>query len=136
MQFVTNYLENLITSMAQNVPIEKFHLAKVYMNFRQIYDINFGNDPKALIKCIPNNCQISTYKKAITIAGEGKGDLLVNRSVNFFLLCYVVLYQFWEINDSNQYRNHYYLQFQIGGQNIYSKTISLLPVDTLVISKL
>ena len=67
MQFVTNYLNNLFSSAAQNVPIEKFQLAKVFMNFRQIYDINFGNDPKALIKCIPNNCQISTYTKSLTI---------------------------------------------------------------------
>ena len=123
MQFVTNYLKNLITDAAQNVPIEKFQLAKVFMNFRQIYDINFGNDPKALIKCIPNNCQISTYTKGIVIAGGEKGNLLVNRSVNF-VPDYAMLY-FTDFERSMIPINTETittLQFQIGGQNIYSKT--------------
>ena len=123
MQFVTNYLNNLFSSAAQNVPIEKFQLAKVFMNFRQIYDINFGNDPKALIKCIPNNCQISTYTKGIAIAGGEKGDLLVNRSVNF-VPDYAMLY-FTDFERSMIPINTETittLQFQIGGQNIYSKT--------------
>ena len=123
MQFVTNYLNNLFSSAAQNVPIEKFQLAKVFMNFRQIYDINFGNDPKALIKCIPNNCQISTYTKGIVIAGGEKGNLLVNRSVNF-VPDYAMLY-FTDFERSMIPINTETittLQFQIGGQNIYSKT--------------
>ena len=81
MQFVTNYLSNLMK--ANSDEITQFALSKVFMNFRQIYDINFGNDPKALIKCIPNNCQISTYTKSLTIDPKKGGDLLVNRSVNF-----------------------------------------------------
>ena len=72
MQFVTNYLKNLITDATQIVPIAEFHLSKVFMNFRQIYDINFGNDPKALIKCIPNNCQISTYTKELSLQKKKK----------------------------------------------------------------
>ena len=123
MQFVTNYLKNLITDATQIVPIAEFHLSKVFMNFRQIYDINFGNDPKALIKCIPNNCQISTYTKGIVIAGGEKGNLLVNRSVNF-VPDYAMLY----FTDSERSmipintETITTLQFQIGGQNIYSKT--------------
>ena len=125
MQFVTNYLKNLITDATQIVPIAEFALSKVLMNFRQIYDINFGNDPKALIKCIPNNCQISTYTKTLTIeASSGnKGNLLVNRSVNF-VPDYAMLYftnserSMIPINTETITT----LQFQIGGQNIYSKT--------------
>ena len=123
MQFVTNYLKNLITDATQIVPIAEFHLSKVFMNFRQIYDINFGNDPKALIKCIPNNCQISTYTKSLTIAANKGGDLLVNRSVNF-VPDYAMLY----FTDSERSmipintETITTLQFQIGGQNIYSKT--------------
>ena len=123
MQFVTNYLKNLITDATQIAPIAEFHLSKVFMNFRQIYDINFGNDPKALIKCIPNNCQISTYTKGIVIAGGEKGNLLVNRSVNF-VPDYAMLY----FTDSERSmipintETITTLQFQIGGQNIYSKT--------------
>ena len=123
MQFVTNYLKNLITEVTQIAPITEFHLAKVFMNFRQIYDINFGNDPKALIKCIPNNCQISTYTKGIVIAGGEKGNLLVNRSVNF-VPDYAMLY-FTDFERSMIPINTETittLQFQIGGQNIYSKT--------------
>ena len=123
MQFVTNYLKNLITDATQIVPIAEFHLSKVFMNFRQIYDINFGNDPKALIKCIPNNCQISTYTKGIVIAGGEKGNLLVNRSVNF-VPDYAMLY-FTDFERSMIPINTETittLQFQIGGQNIYSKT--------------
>ena len=123
MQFVTNYLKNLITDATQIVPIAEFHLSKVFMNFRQIYDINFGNDPKALIKCIPNNCQISTYTKGIVIAGGEKGNLLVNRSVNF-VHDYAMLY-FTDFERSMIPINTETittLQFQIGGQNIYSKT--------------
>ena len=123
MQFVTNYLKNLITDATQIAPIAEFHLSKVFMNFRQIYDINFGNDPKALIKCIPNNCQISTYTKGIAIAGGEKGDLLVNRSVNF-VPDYAMLY-FTDFERSMIPINTETittLQFQIGGQNIYSKT--------------
>ena len=123
MHFVTNYLKNLITDATQIVPIAEFHLSKVFMNFRQIYDINFGNDPKALIKCIPNNCQISTYTKSLTIAANKGGDLLVNRSVNF-VPDYAMLY----FTDSERSmipintETITTLQFQIGGQNIYSKT--------------
>ena len=123
MQFVTNYLKNLITDATQIVPIAEFHLSKVFMNFRQIYDINFGNDPKALIKCIPNNCQISTYTKDMTISAGNKGNLLVNRSVNF-VPDYAMLY----FTDSERSmipintETITTLQFQIGGQNIYSKT--------------
>ena len=123
MQFVTNYLKNLITDATQIVPIAEFHLSKVFMNFRQIYDINFGNDPKALIKCIPNNCQISTYTKSLTIAAKKGGDLLVNRSVNF-VPDYAMLY-FTDFERSMIPINTETittLQFQIGGQNIYSKT--------------
>ena len=123
MQFVTNYLKNLITDATQIVPIAEFHLSKVFMNFRQIYDINFGNDPKALIKCIPNNCQISTYTKGIVIAGGEKGNLLVNRSVNF-VPDYAMLY-FTDFERSMIPINTETittLQFQIGSQNIYSKT--------------
>ena len=123
MQFVTNYLKKLITDATQIVPIAEFHLSKVFMNFRQIYDINFGNDPKALIKCIPNNCQISTYTKGIVIAGGEKGNLLVNRSVNF-VPDYAMLY-FTDFERSMIPINTETittLQFQIGGQNIYSKT--------------
>ena len=123
MQFVTNYLKNLITDATQIAPIAEFHLSKVFMNFRQIYDINFGNDPKALIKCIPNNCQISTYTKGIVIAGGEKGNLLVNRSVNF-VPDYAMLY-FTDFERSMIPINTETittLQFQIGGQNIYSKT--------------
>ena len=123
MQFVTNYLKNLITDATQIVPIAEFHLSKVFMNFRQIYDINFGNDPKALIKCIPNNCQISTYTKGIVIAEGEKGNLLVNRSVNF-VPDYAMLY-FTDFERSMIPINTETittLQFQIGGQNIYSKT--------------
>ena len=123
MQFVTNYLKNLITDATQIVPIAEFHLSKVFMNFRQIYDINFGNDPKALIKCIPNNCQISTYTKGIVIAEKEKGNLLVNRSVNF-VPDYAMLY-FTDFERSMIPINTETittLQFQIGGQNIYSKT--------------
>ena len=123
MQFVTNYLKKLITDATQITPIAEFHLSKVFMNFRQIYDINFGNDPKALIKCIPNNCQISTYTKSLTIAAKKGGDLLVNRSVNF-VPDYAMLY----FTDSERSmipintETITTLQFQIGGQNIYSKT--------------
>ena len=123
MQFVTNYLKNLITDATQIVPIAEFHLSKVFMNFRQIYDINFGNDPKALIKCIPNNCQISTYTKSLTIEPKKRGNLLVNRSVNF-VPDYAMLY----FTDSERSmipintETITTLQFQIGGQNIYSKT--------------
>ena len=123
MQFVTNYLKKLITDATQIAPIAEFHLSKVFMNFRQIYDINFGNDPKALIKCIPNNCQISTYTKGIVIAGGEKGNLLVNRSVNF-VPDYAMLY-FTDFERSMIPINTETittLQFQIGGQNIYSKT--------------
>ena len=123
MQFVTNYLKKLITDATQIVPIAEFHLSKVFMNFRQIYDINFGNDPKALIKCIPNNCQISTYTKGIVIAEKEKGNLLVNRSVNF-VPDYAMLY-FTDFERSMIPINTETittLQFQIGGQNIYSKT--------------
>ena len=123
MQFVTNYLKNLITDATQIAPIAEFHLSKVFMNFRQIYDINFGNDPKALIKCIPNNCQISTYTKSLTIAASKGGDLLVNRSVNF-VPDYAMLY-FTDFERSMIPINTETittLQFQIGGQNIYSKT--------------
>ena len=123
MQFVTNYLKNLITDATQIAPITEFHLSKVFMNFRQIYDINFGNDPKALIKCIPNNCQISTYTKDMTISAGNKGNLLVNRSVNF-VPDYAMLY-FTDFERSMIPINTETittLQFQIGGQNIYSKT--------------
>ena len=121
MQFVTNYLSNLMKANSDQITI--FSLSKVFMNFRQIYDINFGNDPKALIKCIPNNCQISTYTKGIVIAGGEKGNLLVNRSVNF-VPDYAMLY----FTDSERSmipintETITTLQFQIGGQNIYSKT--------------
>ena len=121
MQFVTNYLSNLMK--ANSDQITQFALSKVFMNFRQIYDINFGNDPKALIKCIPNNCQISTYTKSLTIAANKGGDLLVNRSVNF-VPDYAMLY----FTDSERSmipintETITTLQFQIGGQNIYSKT--------------
>ena len=121
MQFVTNYLSNLMK--ANSDQITQFALSKVFMNFRQIYDINFGNDPKALIKCIPNNCQISTYTKSLTIAAKKGGDLLVNRSVNF-VPDYAMLY----FTDSERSmipintETITTLQFQIGGQNIYSKT--------------
>ena len=121
MQFVTNYLSNLMK--AHSDKITQFALSKVFMNFRQIYDINFGNDPKALIKCIPNNCQISTYTKGIVIAGGEKGNLLVNRSVNF-VPDYAMLY-FTDFERSMIPINTETittLQFQIGGQNIYSKT--------------
>ena len=121
MQFVTNYLSNLMK--ANSDQITQFALSKVFMNFRQIYDINFGNDPKALIKCIPNNCQISTYTKGIVIAGGEKGNLLVNRSVNF-VPDYAMLY-FTDFERSMIPINTETittLQFQIGGQNIYSKT--------------
>ena len=121
MQFVTNYLSNLMK--AHSDQITQFALSKVFMNFRQIYDINFGNDPKALIKCIPNNCQISTYTKGIVIAGGEKGNLLVNRSVNF-VPDYAMLY-FTDFERSMIPINTETittLQFQIGGQNIYSKT--------------
>ena len=121
MQFVTNYLSNLMK--ANSDQITQFALSKVFMNFRQIYDINFGNDPKALIKCIPNNCQISTYTKGIAIAGGEKGNLLVNRSVNF-VPDYAMLY-FTDFERSMIPINTETittLQFQIGGQNIYSKT--------------
>ncbi len=123
MQFVTNYLKNLITDATQIAPIAEFHLSKVFMNFRQIYDINFGNDPKALIKCIPNNCQISTYTKTLAIEAKKGGNLLVNRSVNF-VPDYAMLY----FTDSERSmipintETITTLQFQIGGQNIYSKT--------------
>ena len=123
MQFVTNYLKNLITDATQIVPIAEFHLSKVFMNFRQIYDINFGNDPKALIKCIPNNCQISTYTKGIVIAGGEKGNLLVNRSVNFvpdYAMLYFTDFERSMIPINTETTTT--LQFQIGGQNIYSKT--------------
>ena len=123
MQFVTNYLKNLITEVTQNAPITEFHLAKVFMNFRQIYDINFGNDPKALIKCIPNNCQISTYTKGIAIGGGEKGNLLVNRSVNFvpdYAMLYFTNFERSMIPINTETITT--LQFQIGGQNIYSKT--------------
>ena len=123
MQFVTNYLSNLMK--ANSDEITQFALSKVFMNFRQIYDINFGNDPKALIKCIPNNCQISTYTKTLTIeaSSDNKGNLLVNRSVNF-VPDYAMLY----FTDSERSmipintETITTLQFQIGGQNIYSKT--------------
>ena len=121
MQFVTNYLSNLMK--AHSDQITQFALSKVFMNFRQIYDINFGNDPKALIKCIPNNCQISTYTKSLTIDPKNGGDLLVNRSVNF-VPDYAMLY----FTDSERSmipintETITTLQFQIGGQNIYSKT--------------
>ena len=121
MQFVTNYLSNLMK--ANSDQITQFALSKVFMNFRQIYDINFGNDPKALIKCIPNNCQISTYTKGIVIAGGEKGNLLVNRSVNF-VPDYAMLY-FTDFERSMIPINTETittLQFQIVGQNIYSKT--------------
>ena len=121
MHFVTNYLSNLMK--AHSDQITQFALSKVFMNFRQIYDINFGNDPKALIKCIPNNCQISTYTKGIVIAGGEKGNLLVNRSVNF-VPDYAMLY-FTDFERSMIPINTETittLQFQIGGQNIYSKT--------------
>ena len=121
MQFVTNYLSNLMK--AHSDEITQFALSKVFMNFRQIYDINFGNDPKALIKCIPNNCQISTYTKGIVIAEGEKGNLLVNRSVNF-VPDYAMLY-FTDFERSMIPINTETittLQFQIGGQNIYSKT--------------
>ena len=123
MQFVTNYLKNLITEVTQIAPITEFHLAKVFMNFRQIYDINFGNDPKALIKCIPNNCQISTYTKGIAIGGGEKGNLLVNRSVNFvpdYAMLYFTNFERSMIPINTETITT--LQFQIGGQNIYSKT--------------
>ena len=123
MQFVTNYLSNLMK--ANSDQITQFALSKVFMNFRQIYDINFGNDPKALIKCIPNNCQISTYTKTLTIeaSSDNKGNLLVNRSVNF-VPDYAMLY-FTDFERSMIPINTETittLQFQIGGQNIYSKT--------------
>ena len=121
MQFVTNYIKNLMKAHTDKITI--FSLSKVFMNFRQIYDINFGNDPKALIKCIPNNCQISTYTKGIVIAGGEKGNLLVNRSVNF-VPDYAMLY-FTDFERSMIPINTETittLQFQIGGQNIYSKT--------------
>ena len=123
MQFVTNYLKNLITDATQIVPIAEFHLSKVFMNFRQIYDINFGNDPKALIKCIPNNCQISTYTKSLTIEASKGGDLLVNRSVNFvpdYAMLYFTNFERSMIPINTETITT--LQFQIGGQNIYSKT--------------
>ena len=121
MQFVTNYLKNLMKAHTDKITI--FSLSKVFMNFRQIYDINFGNDPKALIKCIPNNCQISTYTKGIAIAGGEKGDLLVNRSVNF-VPDYAMLYFTSEERSMIPINTETIttLQFQIGGQNIYSKT--------------
>ena len=121
MQFVTNYLSNLMK--AHTDKITQFALSKVFMNFRQIYDINFGNDPKALIKCIPNNCQISTYTKTLAIEAKKGGNLLVNRSVNF-VPDYAMLY----FTDSERSmipintETITTLQFQIGGQNIYSKT--------------
>ena len=137
MQFVTNYLKNLITDATQIAPIAEFHLSKVFMNFRQIYDINFGNDPKALIKCIPNNCQISTYTKGIAIGGGEKGNLLVNRSVNF-VPDYAMLY-FTDFERSMIPINTETittLQFQIGGQNIYSKTDFPIASRYIVMSKL
>ena len=135
MQFVTNYLSNLMK--ANSDQITQFALSKVFMNFRQIYDINFGNDPKALIKCIPNNCQISTYTKGIVIAGGEKGNLLVNRSVNF-VPDYAMLY-FTDFERSMIPINTETittLQFQIGGQNIYSKTDFPIASRYIVMSKL
>ena len=127
MQFVTNYWKNFLPVGAQTNLKSWFssvNLGKVFMNFRQIYDINFGNDPKALIKCIPNNCQIATYNtKVISNSNEKNVNFLVNRSVNF-VPDYAMLY-FTEEEKSMIPINTETIntiQFQIGGQNIYSKT--------------
>ena len=93
------------------------------MNFRQIYDINFGNDPKALIKCIPNNCQVATYNTLVASGDTIKNSFLVNRSVNF-IPDYAMLYFTNEMNSMIPINTETVstIQFQIGGQNIYSKT--------------
>lgn len=126
MQFVTSYLKNLIHTDHQktvSTQFTEFKLNKVYMNFRQIYDINFGNDPKALIKCIPNNCQVATYNTLVATGTAVKNSFLVNRSVNF-IPDYAMLYFTNEMNSMIPINTETVstIQFQIGGQNIYSKT--------------
>lgn len=127
MQFVTNYVKNFIGSSERDntsLIFKKFALNKVYINFRQIYDINFGNDPKALIKCIPNNCQISTYNTQVASSSTAVDhNFLVNRSVNF-VPDYAMLYFTNDEKSMIPINNETIttIQFQIGGQNIYSKT--------------
>lgn len=127
MQFVTNYVKNFIGSSERDNTskiFKKFALNKVYINFRQIYDINFGNDPKALIKCIPNNCQISTYNTLVASSSTAADhNFLVNRSVNF-VPDYAMLYFTNDEKSMIPINNETIttIQFQIGGQNIYSKT--------------
>ena len=127
MQFVTNYWKNLIPSGRQASYATYFpvvNLNKVYMNFRHIYDINFGNDPKALIKCIPNNCQVATYNALVTSGSTSTSlNYLVNRSVNF-VPDYAMMYFTNEEKSMIPINTETVktIQFQIGGQNIYSKT--------------
>ncbi|KAK8812397.1 hypothetical protein WA158_007631 [Blastocystis sp. Blastoise] len=125
MQFVTNYLKNLFTG---TTVITALKFDRVYIHLQQIYDINFGNDPRALIKCIPNNCQISAFTTPVYSQASVSGtptpqQFLSNRSV-VFVPDYCMLYF------TNQEKSMIPIktellkscQFQIGGQNILPKT--------------
>lgn len=125
MQFVTNSLKNLFSGDTFDSKLHSFKLERAYMNFREIYDINWGNDSRSLIKCVPNNCQISTYTQVVLPFGSKdiSGEILVNRSVNFvpdYAILYFTRYEKSMIPTYEDILTG--CQFQIGGQNILSKT--------------
>lgn len=126
MQFVTNSLKNLFSGVTwDDAKFRSFTLERAYMNFREIYDINWGNDVRSLIKCVPNNCQISTYTQVLLPHGSTaiNGELLVNRSVNFVPDYALLYFSKYEKSTVPTYEDILTgCQFQIGGQNILSKT--------------
>ncbi|KAK8808546.1 hypothetical protein WA158_008447 [Blastocystis sp. Blastoise] len=90
-QVTTNYLRNMCSNIGR---ITQFNLSRAYITFKQIYDINWKGNPMALMRCIPNNCQLCTfstpcYEWSYTNSGTQNvvltpsGTFINSRSVNF-----------------------------------------------------
>lgn len=126
MQFVTNTLKNLFKpQIVFDTKFHSFKLERAYMNFREVYDINWGSDTRSLIKCVPNNCQISTYTQLMLPyeSDAVTSEILVNRSVNFVPDYAMLFFTNFEKSMIPSYTDVLIgCQFQIGGQNILSKT--------------
>ncbi|KAK8800598.1 hypothetical protein WA158_006916 [Blastocystis sp. Blastoise] len=130
-QFVTNYLTKLAS---QTDCFSEFNLDKAFMNFRHMYDINWGNDARNLIKCIPNNCQISYFVDDLgeeTVkASAGNAVMLKsefttskNRSVNFVPdYCLMFLTYAKDAMVPTNLEAPTTINFQIGGKNMFTQT--------------
>ncbi|KAK8811308.1 hypothetical protein WA158_003043 [Blastocystis sp. Blastoise] len=132
-QFVLNHIKKIATNLDG---ISAFVIQKAFINFRHMYDINWGNDPKNLIKCIPNNCEICFFTEQIgtqtitnstgnTASLSFTGDLVTskNRSITFvpdYCLMYIT-----DSEDSMIPVNTHCpttINFQIGGKNMFTQT--------------